>query len=394
MFDRIKAKEKSKTLLAKRSFVDFLKMACVMLGFGVLTTIPSIILKQYDFVDNFYHISYALGYADFNSLKSSIIGMIVKPLAIYGVVSIVISISQLLYDAGMNRAALRMNRGDENVHVSDILRAWDMLWKYVLIALWQSVLLFLWQLPSAFVWVIAVFMIAGGVASNSVALVVFGIILVIAALIWSVCILIIKNLQYHYSYLIAEDNRNMTAYDCIKNSGNLILGHKWDLFVTRLSFIGWDILASMSMGIGNIYVSPYKYLTYAAIYEQLNGKRSNNQPVKEKEKVEVEDYGERMIEFLSGEFAGTSLPITSGEDICIGRDPQRANIVVSNANTNISGLHCIIRYDEYSKIYVVTDYSLNGTYLNNVRLMPKKSTPAFKGSVVKLADGSILLRLS
>lgn len=392
MFDRIKAKEKSKTLLAKRSFVDFLKMACVMLGFGVLTTIPSIILKQYDFVDNFYHIGYALGYADFNSLKSSIIGMIVKPLAIYGVVSIVISISQLLYAAGMNRAALRMNRGDENVRVLDILLAGDILWKYVLIALLQIVLQFLWQLPSAFVWVIAIFMIAGGVASNSVALMAFGIIFAVVALIWSVCISVIKNLQYYYSYLIAEDNRNMTAYDCIKNSGSLISGHKWNLFVTRLSFIGWDIVAST--GIGNVYVDPYKYLTYAAIYEQLNGKWSNNQPVKEKEKVEVEDCGERMIEFLSGEFAGTSLPITSGEDICIGRDPQRANIVVSNANTNISGLHCIIRYDEYSKIYVVTDYSLNGTYLNNVRLMPKKSTPAFKGSVVKLADGSILLRLS
>lgn len=392
MFDRIKAKEKSKTLLAKRSFVDFLKMACVMLGFGVLTTIPSIILKQYDFVDNFYHIGYALGYADFNSLKSSIIGMIVKPLAIYGVVSIVISISQLLYAAGMNRAALRMNRGDENVRVLDILLAGDILWKYVLIALLQIVLQFLWQLPSAFVWVIAIFMIAGGVASNSVALMAFGIIFAVVALIWSVCISVIKNLQYYYSYLIAEDNRNMTAYDCIKNSGSLISGHKWNLFVTRLSFIGWDIVAST--GIGNVYVDPYIYLTYAAIYEQLNGKWSNNQPVKEKEKVEVEDCGERMIEFLSGEFAGTSLPITSGEDICIGRDPQRANIVVSNANTNISGLHCIIRYDEYSKIYVVTDYSLNGTYLNNVRLMPKKSTPAFKGSVVKLADGSILLRLS
>lgn len=405
MFDRIKAKEKSKTLLAGRSFLDAIGIWIIMAGLILITAIPSVMFIPYLITTGSSIVVGLTGL--YSSIGRIFTNLSILFLIIFGTASMAGLVFRLLYVAGMNRSALRMNRGDENVRVIDIILAGDRLWKYTQISLWQILLQFLWQLPSIAVGGIAVWIIVDDLkTTGGGAATVVGVILIFAAVIWSAYISIDKVLQYYYSYLIAEDNRNMTAYDCIKNSGSLISGHKWDLFVTMLSFLGWDMVAST--GIGNIFVSPYKYLTYASIYEQLIGKFTAfdrmqmkwyhnvpiNQPVKEKEKVEVEDRGERMIEFLSGEFAGTSFPVKPGEDICIGRDPQRANIVVSDRNTTVSGLHCMIRYDEHSRTYVVTDYSFNGTYLNNVRLMPKKSTQATKGSVLKLADGSMLLRLS
>ncbi len=178
-----------------------------------------------------------------------------------------------------------------------------------------------------------------------------------------------------------------------------MVDHKWELFVTMLSFLGWDIIAATF--IGNVFVSPYKYLTYTSIYEQLIGNfkpvsRSHmqwlhNGPIQQKEELES---GERIVEILSGEFAGATLPVKAGEDITIGRDPKRANVVTSPANTSISGLHCRIRYDEQNGKYIVVDHSSNGTYLNNEKLMQEKGTYAAKGSLVKLADGAMILRLS
>lgn len=46
-------------------------------------------------------------------------------------------------------------------------------------------------------------------------------------------------------------------------------GHKWRFFVLQLSFIGWDILACCTFGIGYIWLAPYKNATYAAFYKDL-----------------------------------------------------------------------------------------------------------------------------
>ena len=46
-------------------------------------------------------------------------------------------------------------------------------------------------------------------------------------------------------------------------------GHKWDLFVLDLSFIGWILLGIMTAGIGLLWVAPYMETTRAAFYEDL-----------------------------------------------------------------------------------------------------------------------------
>ncbi|MCH4056969.1 MAG: DUF975 family protein [Lactobacillaceae bacterium] len=83
--------------------------------------------------------------------------------------------------------------------------------------------------------------------------------------------------QYAYSQALyvfkdaadAPDQNNISYFDCITKSRQLMVGHKWRLFVLQLSFLGWDILASLSFGIGNLWLTPYKNATYAAFYKDL-----------------------------------------------------------------------------------------------------------------------------
>ncbi|SMH69421.1 conserved hypothetical protein [Latilactobacillus curvatus] len=48
-------------------------------------------------------------------------------------------------------------------------------------------------------------------------------------------------------------------------------GHKFRFFVLQLSFLGWDILAGLSLGIGYFWLTPYKNATYMAFYKDLAG---------------------------------------------------------------------------------------------------------------------------
>lgn len=401
MFNRIAAKTKAKTLIRTRSFLDFLGMALILTALSAVVIFPLAVVIGTAVIGAIpYLISRFVGYGSLSYLPNAVAGSVI--LTILGVLAayaIVLSI-RLLFHAGMNRAALRMNRGDKNVRISDILLAGDRLGRYIKIALWQYLYIFLWNLLATAVVILAVVIV--GIGQMSVASITIAVLLWLAAIVWSVYITIKKYCQYDFAYLISEDNRDMTALDCVRESVALMDGHVAELFVTMLSFLGWNIVASLPFA--SVFVVPYQYLTYASIYEQLSGSFQptarkqmlwlNSGTEVAKEALAAEDPAERKVEIVSGEFAGSVIPVKPGEDIVIGRDPKRANVVTSPANTQVSGLHCSIRYDAQHAMYVVTDFSTNGTYLNNEKLMPERPALAAKGAIVKLADGAMIVRLA
>lgn len=79
-------------------------------------------------------------------------------------------------------------------------------------------------------------------------------------------------MQYAYSmadYIIYE-NPNLTASQALRMSKAMTDGHKWNLFVFELSFLGWEILSGFTCGIlGIVYVAPYHNMAHAGIYEEL-----------------------------------------------------------------------------------------------------------------------------
>lgn len=92
--------------------------------------------------------------------------------------------------------------------------------------------------------------------------------------LWSLLFVIpgvVKGYEYQMiPYLLAE-NPNLSKDEAFRLSKQMMSGNKWDAFVLDWSFFGWDILSGFTLGILNIlYVQPYKYLTYAALYEELS----------------------------------------------------------------------------------------------------------------------------
>lgn len=55
----------------------------------------------------------------------------------------------------------------------------------------------------------------------------------------------------------------------IKKSFELTKGHRWDLFVLMLSFIGWIVLSIFTFGVLLIWVVPYLIASMILFYEQL-----------------------------------------------------------------------------------------------------------------------------
>lgn len=49
----------------------------------------------------------------------------------------------------------------------------------------------------------------------------------------------------------------------------MMRGHKLELFLLHLSFIGWFLLCILTLGIGFLWLTPYVHSTQAAFYEDV-----------------------------------------------------------------------------------------------------------------------------
>lgn len=92
--------------------------------------------------------------------------------------------------------------------------------------------------------------------------------------LWSL-LLIIPGIVAAYTYamvpyILAEDP-DMTASDAIAVSKRMMEGNRWRLFCLEFSFIGWIILSAFTLGIGNLFLTPYRAAAKAAFYRDLRG---------------------------------------------------------------------------------------------------------------------------
>ena len=72
---------------------------------------------------------------------------------------------------------------------------------------------------------------------------------------------------------IRMENPDMTAREAIKASKELMQGNKWRLLCMQFSFIGWDILCGFTMGIGYLFLNPYRSAATAAFYREIKWER-------------------------------------------------------------------------------------------------------------------------
>lgn len=80
---------------------------------------------------------------------------------------------------------------------------------------------------------------------------------------------IVKHYAYSMSFYIAADHPEYTWNQCMDASKRMTAGHKGELFVLDLSFIGWFFVGALCLGVGSLWVTPYYNASWANYYDAL-----------------------------------------------------------------------------------------------------------------------------
>ena len=90
--------------------------------------------------------------------------------------------------------------------------------------------------------------------------------------LWSLLLLIpgcIKSYSYAMTPYILKDNPEMKNNAAIEESMRIMNGHKLELFLLDLSFIGWALLSLLTCCIGFLWLTPYMNMARVNFYEDL-----------------------------------------------------------------------------------------------------------------------------
>lgn len=98
--------------------------------------------------------------------------------------------------------------------------------------------------------------------------------------LWSLLLIVpgfIKSLSYAMTPFIMKDDPAISNNQAIEKSMAMMEGHKMQLFLLYLSFIGWAILTLLTFGIGLLWLYPYMNVSLAAFYENVKAESNNAQ---------------------------------------------------------------------------------------------------------------------
>ena len=183
---------------------------------------------------------------------------IIKP--IFAIIEIIIQIP-LTY--GLIHSFIKLKRNEEvnyfdfiKIGFANFSRSWKICFRTILkmivpiLCIIGAIVLF------------SVMLISGGVTGitfnvgqQALGLIIFAIIIYVAAIAYAVII----GLKYALTIYIAYDNQDMSAKELVEKSEDLMIGHRGDLFVLVLSFLGWAILCYVPLGLAIANVGLFRF---------------------------------------------------------------------------------------------------------------------------------------
>ena len=81
---------------------------------------------------------------------------------------------------------------------------------------------------------------------------------------------IMASFSYAMSDFILAENPEMDPSQVLARSKAMMAGNRWRLFCLQFSFIGWAILCAFTLGIGNLWLRPYRSAATAAFYREVS----------------------------------------------------------------------------------------------------------------------------
>lgn len=171
-------------------------------------------------------------------------------------------------------------------------------------------------------------------------------------------------------------------------------------FVASLAFIIYIYVQEFTPGVGLWIIM--SCLLVAAILSIISAVKFKKQVPEMINDQYYEDEGnydhypqqEGNISFYGGNCAGYNIPIKSGTEVLIGKDPAICQIVIDRKYGKVSRKHCGVMYDAMNGVYMVTDYSSNGTFVVNGQRLPSNQVAYLEaGTTLNLAKTENAFRL-
>jgi uncharacterized membrane protein len=98
-----------------------------------------------------------------------------------------------------------------------------------------------------------------------------GLILTVLLTFWTLLLIVpgvIKYYSYSQTLFILRENPDYTPLQAIRESKAKMHGNRSELFFLQLSFLGWGLLAILTLFIGMFWLEPYFRTTMASFYER------------------------------------------------------------------------------------------------------------------------------
>jgi uncharacterized membrane protein len=91
-------------------------------------------------------------------------------------------------------------------------------------------------------------------------------------ILWSLLLIvpgIIAGISYSMTYYLIADDKNIGPLEAIAKSKAIMYGNKWKFACLSARFIGWALLAILSLGIGFLWLLPYMAASTAHFYAEM-----------------------------------------------------------------------------------------------------------------------------
>lgn len=86
---------------------------------------------------------------------------------------------------------------------------------------------------------------------------------------------IIKAYSYAMVLYVLLFEPELSAMDALHRSEELMRGHRMELFVLQMSFIGWALLCIATFGLAAIWVGPYTEITQTLFFDKIYAAANN-----------------------------------------------------------------------------------------------------------------------
>ena len=162
---------------------------------------------------------------------------------------------------------LIFSRSPDPVSLKDYFEGYNKWARAILCGLWKLLWTFLWGLLAIpliviFVIVMSCFSTFSGSDTVNYSICTF-------LLFLGFIPMFIKMIEYSFSFFFAAEFPEVGIRKSLRLSITIAKGHRWEIFVLNISFIGWVLLSILTCGLGFLWSLPYYYMTLTNAYHAL-----------------------------------------------------------------------------------------------------------------------------